>query len=256
MLGDEVVERGHHAVARAALADRRCRSVGFMPPRAHQLRAPGHHAPAVVRLAELLGDLLRARSRGRVGRRASSTSCRISSGSGATARGATPRAAAGARCRPCTSCGRRRRARRRRRPRPGSTLRLRSRWNTYRPGNRRSCSAGSNAGTGSIDVQLGVGPERCRACSTVVSPRSAPISTMRCAPDAAMSGAMTVSQNGNISTPCRRRDQRRVRRTRILAGPTGAAQIASVAARVSGLSARRRRVRTRGGRSPRRRFAS
>ena len=57
VLGDEVVERGHHAVARPALLDR-VGSCGFSPPRSRSSARPGHDAPLRVGLAELLRDPL------------------------------------------------------------------------------------------------------------------------------------------------------------------------------------------------------
>ena len=58
VLGDEVVERGHHAVARAALGDRVV-MVGFRPPPGSNRFLSGRMPRLRVRLAELLGDALR-----------------------------------------------------------------------------------------------------------------------------------------------------------------------------------------------------
>ena len=52
-------------------------------------------------------------------------------------------------------------------------------------------------------MQLGVAG-RSSSMSAVFSPRSAPISTIRRAPDARIAGAMTVFQNGNMGFGCRR----------------------------------------------------
>ncbi len=57
VLGDEVVERGHHAVARPALLERVAHR-GVEPAALEQLLAARAHALLRVRLAELLGDLL------------------------------------------------------------------------------------------------------------------------------------------------------------------------------------------------------
>src|SRR5579862_3671115 len=67
----------------------------------------------------------------------------------------------------------------------------------YRPGNCFSCSAGSNSGTGSITCSSVSGPSLSNI-SAVVSPRNAPISTIRRARVAWRTGQITRSQNGYI----------------------------------------------------------
>ena len=178
VLGDEVVERGHDAVAFAALRRPRCSAAGSGRPAA---------APAWSRAgcpsSRTAGGTprapARARSRGRADRTASTTSCMISTGRGAPALRVRSRSSIRSSWytvnqlwspsierdvdrgeRAAARCGSRRGGR------------------CSGPGTSSRARPGSNSGTGSITCSSVSGPSRSNI-SAVVSPRSAPISTIR-----------------------------------------------------------------------------